>query len=409
MAGRRHDLDAIRVGAFGLLILYHLGMFYVPWGWHVNSTRPQEWLQPLMWFTNPWRMTILFLVSGAATRLLYEAYKRQGAGAAERLGGARLSRLGLPLLFGMLVIVPPQTYYQVLDMARHDTLLSGLSPELATSSFWSRYVTTSGDWCNADGCIITPTWNHLWFLAYVLLYGLLAAMVAGVADLRFTGWAARLEAVLKGPWLFLLPIFYLAAIRLGLYPRFPVTHDLVTDLYTHALSLPAFAFGFLLVAAPKLTEQFVKYRYLSLAMALASYTAFVSYMGLFPETAEPTVALRNSMRVVYAVDQWGFIAAIIGFAAHHIRSSHRVMRYLGGGVFTFYIVHQSVIVLAAVRIERLQLPLMAEFGLVLLLTLCGCLLAYEIARRMGFFGILLGVAPTKRSVSHSVQNTVISA
>ena len=38
LPGRRHDLDWIRVGAFMLLILYHVGMFYVPWDWHVKST-----------------------------------------------------------------------------------------------------------------------------------------------------------------------------------------------------------------------------------------------------------------------------------------------------------------------------------------------------------------------------------
>ena len=52
---RRHDLDWIRVGAFSLLILYHIGMFYVPWYWHVKSPQPVEWLQPVMQLTNPWR------------------------------------------------------------------------------------------------------------------------------------------------------------------------------------------------------------------------------------------------------------------------------------------------------------------------------------------------------------------
>mgnify|MGYP001820327403 FL=1 len=34
--GRRYDIDALRVFAFGLLILFHVGMFYVAdWGWHV--------------------------------------------------------------------------------------------------------------------------------------------------------------------------------------------------------------------------------------------------------------------------------------------------------------------------------------------------------------------------------------
>ena len=399
LSARRHDLDAIRIGAFALLILYHIGMFYVPWGWHVNSTRPQEWLQPLMWFTNPWRMTLLFLVSGAATRLLYEAYRRQGTGAAERLGGARLSRLGLPLLFGMFVIVPPQSYYQVLEMARTGALLSGLSPEAATVGFWAQYATADGQWCTAEECLITPTWNHLWFLAYVLVYGLLAAMVAGVASHRFGAWAKRLEAVLKGPWLFILPIAYLAAIRIGLYPLFPVTHDFVQDLYTHVLSLMAFGFGFLLVDAPRLTERLIRYRHLSLILALASYAVFVSYMMLYPEGVEPSPLLRNIMRGVYAVDQWTFIAAILGYAGRHVHGTSPLMKYLGGGIFTFYMVHQTLIVVTAVHVENLKLPLALEMGIVLTLTCAGCVLAYEVARRMGVFGVLLG-ASAKASPSH---------
>ena len=406
MVGRRHDLDAIRIGAFALLILYHVGMFYVPWDWHVNSARPQEWLQPLMWFTNPWRMTLLFLVSGAATRLLFEAYKRQGTGAAERLGGARLLRLGLPLLFGMFVIVPPQTYYQVLEMARTGTLVSGLSPEAATAGFWAHYMTASGEWCSPEKCIITPTWNHLWFLAYVLVYGLIAAMVCGVYANRFGAWARGLEAVLKGPWLLILPMAFLASIRIGLYPKFPVTHDLVQDLYTHVLSLSAFWFGFLMVDAPRLKEGFIRYRHVSLIVALASYAAFVSYMMLM---TDPSPLMRNLMRVVYGVDQWAFIAAILGYAAHHVHRTGPLMKYLGGGIFSFYIVHQTVTVIAAAHVEKMKLPLFAEMGIVLILTVAGCVAAYEIARRIGVFGILLGVSKTKSKLSPTVQTRVISA
>ena len=33
---RRYDLDWLRVIAFGLLIFYHIGMFYVSWDFHVK-------------------------------------------------------------------------------------------------------------------------------------------------------------------------------------------------------------------------------------------------------------------------------------------------------------------------------------------------------------------------------------
>jgi glucan biosynthesis protein C len=111
---RRYDLDWIRVGAFFLLILYHTGMFYVPWDWHVKTPHIVEGLMPFMLMTNPWRLTLLFLVSGAATRFMAD---KTPVG---KLTTARIARLLPPLLFAMFVVVPPQSYYQIVEyMAAH--------------------------------------------------------------------------------------------------------------------------------------------------------------------------------------------------------------------------------------------------------------------------------------------------
>ena len=68
---RRHDIDALRVLAFGLLILYHLGMLYVSdWGFHLKSHYLAGWLQYPMLFLNRWRMDLLFLISGLAVHFL---------------------------------------------------------------------------------------------------------------------------------------------------------------------------------------------------------------------------------------------------------------------------------------------------------------------------------------------------
>src|SRR4030081_61301 len=68
--GRRIDLDWVRIAAFGLLILYHVGMLYVSWGFHIKSEHRITELEPLMLALNPWRLSLLFLVSGAATRFM---------------------------------------------------------------------------------------------------------------------------------------------------------------------------------------------------------------------------------------------------------------------------------------------------------------------------------------------------
>src|SRR3978361_1825818 len=67
---RRIDLDWIRIAAFGLLILYHVGMVFVPWYYHVKSTHIVPALQPFMLALNPWRRSLLFVVAGAATRFM---------------------------------------------------------------------------------------------------------------------------------------------------------------------------------------------------------------------------------------------------------------------------------------------------------------------------------------------------
>ncbi|WP_274317233.1 hypothetical protein [Xanthomonas campestris] len=66
---RRHDLYWLRVIAFGLLVLYHVGMYYVTWDWHVKSPTTQLMLEPVMLLSSPWRMSLL-LISGVATAFM---------------------------------------------------------------------------------------------------------------------------------------------------------------------------------------------------------------------------------------------------------------------------------------------------------------------------------------------------
>src|SRR3546814_18917443 len=61
-----------------------------------------------MLLTAPWRLSLLFLVSGAATAFLI------GKSASGFLG-TRSWRLLVPLAFGMLVVVVPQAYYEVVE------------------------------------------------------------------------------------------------------------------------------------------------------------------------------------------------------------------------------------------------------------------------------------------------------
>lgn len=374
---RRPDLDWIRVGAFFLLILYHVGMFYVPWDWHVKSPHPVEWLEPVMQLTNPWRLTLLFLVSGAATRFMAD---KVNAGA---LAKARTARLLPPLLLAVFVIVPPQSYYEIVEQI-------GFTGSFAT--FYAKYVTASGNWCDADGCLITPTYNHMWFVAYLLVYSLILAGLLALFRARFERLQAWVEGALSGWGLIVWPVLSLALIRAALAPYFEITHALVDDWYNHALSFSVFLLGFLIAKSDAVKQDFIRLRWTALGLAILGYAAYASLRWIYRHGEEPAWVLPVR-EIGFVLDQWCAIAAVMGFGAKHLTRGGPVLTYLTLGVFPFYIVHQTVIVVAAHHLARLGLPQGLEAALLIVSTFGACFATYEIVRRVGVLRPLFGLKP----------------
>jgi len=382
ISDRRLDLDWIRIGAFGLLILYHVGMLYVSWGFHVKSVHRLRELEPLMLLLNPWRMALLFLVSGAATRFMLGKYE-MGAFARRRS-----ARLLIPLAFGMLVVVPPQSWAEVVEKLG----FSGSYPE-----FWiGHYLAFDQGFCPIENgrqaCIILPTWNHLWFVAYLFLYTImLAGLVALVPSLATRGeWL--LERALPGVLLLLGPALLLGLNRFLIFPAAPPTYIVVGDWYQHVLYGFCFLFGFLAARSQVLAERTEQLRWLALAVAVAAFLAM-----LWLRAQPPGDLRRLAGPFIYGLDQWCWIVAILGFARRHLsRRDGRARRYLVEAVFCWYIIHQTAIILAAHWLKPLALPARSEATLIIAITALSCAASYEIIRRVGWLRPLFGIAADRR-------------
>jgi glucans biosynthesis protein C len=366
---RRIDLDWLRILAFGSLILYHVGMYYVTWDWHVKSPDASPAAEPLMLLVNPWRLALLFLVSGVATAYIAT---RMAPGPLAR---SRTVRLLVPLVFAMLVLIPPQSYFEVVEKAGW---------QAGYWEFWKRYLLADRSFCRGEDCLVLPTWNHLWFVAYLLVYTLLLAALVRLAP-RAAGCATRmLERALSGWGLLLVPFVYLALARLALVARFGSTHALVDDWYNHAQYFPAFMAGFLLARSEAIWDGMERMRWTALALGLASFAFIAWYFGVFaPEGAPvPPPGLRFLQRVVFALDQWAFIVAACGFARRHLKADGPARRYLTDAIFPFYIVHQTAIIVIAVGMRPLALPPAAEAAALIVLVGLVCVATYEVVKRM---------------------------
>lgn len=368
---RRHDLDWVRVLAFGVLVLYHVGMYYVSWDWHVKSPSSGTALEPFMFLSSPWRLGLLFLVSGAATSFLL---RRNPQG----FLAARSARLLIPLLFGMLVVVVPQAYYEVVEKlpgGYHDGYWA----------FYGRYLAGDEGFCSGGDCLTVPTWNHLWFVAYLWVYTLVLWLAVRLLP---EAWRARIldvsKRLLSGPGLILWPMAALALARLLLVGRFESTHALVDDWYNHAQYLLLFLLGYALVQMDAVWPALWRTRWLALGLAAASYAGIVVYFQFagFDDTNPPPQTLRLLMRVVWALNQWCSIAAILGFAWRFREADGPVLRYLVPAVFPIYILHQTIIVVIAHHLKPLAVPPLLEGPLLVLVTFALCFAGYEIIRRI---------------------------
>ena len=385
LGARRYDLDWVRIGAFMLLILYHVGMYYVTWDWHVKSPHASHDIEPLMMLTSPWRLSLLFLVSGVATGYLLA---RQGT---RRFLGQRSSRLLIPLAFGMLVIVPPQSYLEVVEKV-------GYAGSFA--EFFRLYITGFHGFCRGSDCLIMPTWNHLWFVAYLWVYTLVLYAAVRLAP-PIIPWLRRLaERRLAGLGILLWPVAYLCAIRLGLAPRFPQTHALLGDWYNHAMYFGVFSLGFSLagVRAPWATLE--RARWLTLGLTVLGWAFLSAYFSAYSDDAAiPPAALRLLGRVIYGAEQWLAIAAVVGFAHRHLTHDSSARRYLTTAIFPVYILHQTVIVVVAHALKPSHLYPPVEGVLLVLVTVATCFLGYEAIRRVPLLRPVFGLERSARSAA----------
>lgn len=378
-SSRLYFLDWVRIVAFLLLIVYHVGMYYVSWDWHIKSPHASSAIEPLMMLSSPWRLGLLFLISGVAS-----GYMLKKLGAARFLR-QRSVRLLLPLLFGMLVIVPPQAYFEVVEK---------LAYQGGYADFMRLYVSGYGGFCRAGDCLDLPTWNHLWFVAYLWVYTLVLGALLWMLGERFDAVSRAVLAGLQGWKLIAIPAAVLALLRVTLLPHFEITHGLVDDWYNHAQSLTLFVAGAMLSRQAGMWQRLDDLRWWGLALALSCWGVFSVYYAL-PETLtlRPELAYwRSVMRVLYALCGWCAIVAACGFAHRHLNRDNASRRYLTEAVFPVYIAHQTLIVSIAHLAKPAGIAPATEAVILTVLTLCLSFGIFECVRRVAVLRPLFGLS-----------------
>ena len=376
METRKYYLDWLRVAAFALLIFFHVGMLYVSWPYNLKSQRLYPEIEPLMSAVGAWRLALLFLISGVASRHLID---KLGPG---RFARDRLRRLLPVILTGMFVVIPPQTY--VVLVSRGATHMDFLT------FWWTQYLRANQTLVRPFHMTM-PTWDHLWFLLYLLIYALVAAGLIGAATLL------RKRAVPPpSPWLRILaPPVWLVLANILILTKAPLTDALVNDWGGHLKWIGLYVTG--LWAARQ-------HRFWALLEAhWAKLSAIAAVLLAIQSRVNDPV--WSAVSGLYA---WAAICALCGFAKATLNRSSALLTHLNEAVLPIYVLHQPILLVTAFWLPPLRLPLPVEVLLLAGATGLGSLALYEVGiRPFAVSRFLFGLRP--RAVPRGPRSAVAPA
>jgi glucans biosynthesis protein C len=368
---RLYFLDWLRILAFSILLLEHCAEIFVTWGFWIKNPEVSAPLSYFVAFFKPWRMPLLFLVSGAAVTM---AFKRKTSLTFIK---ERAIRLLLPLLSAMILVIPLQIYF-----------IKAYRGNIQEPVAFLRLLLTF-KWFPAGNF----HWLHLWYLAYIMVFTVASIpLLQSLKTQKGKLLADKLTLLLSRPYI-LFSICLLMAM-----PYY--------FLETHALNQAAFYFPFFMLGAlfgfPKtLSESFSKYAPTAFLLALGS-TIILYYLSLKEGYTQPyflSLAPIESfpVYVLKTFSTWFWLISILGYAYRFLNINSGLLRYATRAVYPFYILHQTVILAIAFFVVQLEGSIFYKLSLITGLSFGVIFLVYEyIIRRTVFTRVIFGLKAAER-------------
>ncbi len=362
---RKYYVDNIRWACILFLIPFHVAMAWNCWGegnyiWFAKN----KIFSSIITFVSPWYMSLLFVLAGMST--FYSLQKRSY----RQYIKERFMKLLLPLIAGLLTVVPLMTYYA-------DKFHSGYE-----GNFFEHYQVYFTKFTELTGYDGGWTPAHLWFLLYLFIISLIGIGIVYFQKRRLPKFSRDHFLSLKKELSKKQEIAFLYALGL-----LPIAFSPVINIAGKSIGsyLVFFLLGFYIFSKDDMIACVVKNRWINLGFLIIADVLDV-YMFIWADNANSIVNL-----IAMYFTCWFGILTVLGFSRLHFNQHNKVTRYLTSRSFVFYIFHYIWVILLQFYISDYTSKTVLLFLIPVVGAYIMTFLTIEIVVRMPILNVLFGI------------------
>ena len=382
---RKHYIDWLRVLAFGLLFLFHSWRPFDQFPWHIKNEEQNYIFDLLTMFTHGWRMFLIFLVSGAGTWFALKSRKKAFV-------MDRIKRLIVPFLFGIVLIIPPQRFYEWITYrdftgTYFDFSLAYPSQQLGASMGSSLLL-----WFGHLG-------THLWFLPFLFVMTMFVLPLFTKIQkgrLEFS-WLKRIMQSNYGVFILVLPMILVRVILKPVYSEY-------TDWADFLIYMFPFIYGFLFMSDPEFINIIKKKTYIFLVIGAISsiyfiYAAFQGPLNI-QEYMHPSYSLKHiELSVVSMLIAYSWILFFLGFFAKHMNFKHSILVPANISILPIYVLHQTLIIVIGYYVVNTELDIALKFAIIACTAIPVSILLYKMIQTNTILRFLFGLKRKTKKIN----------
>lgn len=349
---RKYFIDNLRWIAVLLLFPYHTFMIYNNWGegFYIRG-EPHGLLSKFIQVCWPWFMPLLFVIAGTST--CYALKKRTS----KEYIKERFSKLFIPLVSGILLLIPVQTYYAEKFHNEY------------TGGYFAQYILFFTKETDLSGYTGGFTPGQLWFILYLFIISMIAA--------PFISWYQKNAKKILVEKLSVFKLLFMFLIPLILSPILNISGKSLGEYFA------LFMLGYLILSDDTIQIKLDTFRWYLFAGFITCVILILVVLNIW-----------NAPKIFYDIFSrfygWLGILSLLGLGRHYLNFHNKLTSYFSNAFFPVYIFHQSCLVLVAYYTFKVTSVIFLQVLVIMFGSFILTMVVYEICKQFSLTRLIFG-------------------